>query len=296
MSRRKSIHIVVNPAAGSRHGGLFEYVTALLKKDGAAVSVEETTGPGHATVLAYRAASSGQADVVVAAGGDGTINEVARGLLGFGTPMGIIPLGTANVLAIEIGLKIKARAVADMLLFGEAQLIGTGDIDGDLFLLMVGAGFDGRIVHGIDPRLKRRFGKGAFVWAGLCEWLRGPGVPLDLVVDGRREKAAWAVVTNARHYAGNFVLAPEADITWPGLDVFLFRKPGRLAFAGYLLALGLGRAGALKSVTVRRARHIDFLGPEGVPVEVDGDERGYLPRTVTQGTRFLRLVMPAAGR
>ena len=191
---------------------------------------------------------------------------------------------------------VKARAVADMLLFGEAQLIGTGDIDGDLFLLMVGAGFDGRIVHGIDPRLKRRFGKGAFVWAGLCEWLRGPGAPLDLVVDGRREKAAWAVVTNARHYAGNFVLAPDADITWPGLDVFLFRKPGRLAFAGYLLALGLGRAGALKSVTVRRARHIDFLGPEGTPVEVDGDERGYLPRTVTQGTRFLRLVMPAAGR
>lgn len=292
MSGRKHIHIIVNPYAGSRSSGLFEAVLEILERAGADVTVEETNAPGHATVLAYNAASIGRADVVAAAGGDGTINEAACGLQGFGTPMGIIPLGTANVLAIEIGLKVKAEAVAETLLYGEAKLVGTGDVNGDLFLLMVGVGFDGRIVHRIDPDLKRLTGKGAFVWAGLCEWLRGPGCKLEVVADGKPEEAYWAIVTNARHYAGAYSLAPEADIGWPGLDLFLFRKGGRLAFAGYLLALGLGRMEKLKSVTKRRVRRVDFLGPEGLDVEADGDCRGTLPKSVTQGNRFLRLVMP----
>jgi len=289
---RRLIHIIVNPTAGNRNRVLLDRVVARLRSGGAEVTIEETRAAGHATELARAAARRGEADVIVAAGGDGTINEVARGLVGQGVPLGILPLGTANVLAIEIGLRPQPEEIASMLLGGPAELIGTGLIDSEIFLLMVGIGFDGIVVHGIDPRLKRLWGKGAFVWSGLKEWARGPGRDIRLVVDGREKRAAWAIVTNARNYAGPFVLAPQSDITSPGLTLFLLHDGSRFGFVRFLVALALGRAAKLRSVEALPARHIDVTGPAGLAVEVDGDARGHLPQTIEQGTQFLRLVVP----
>ena len=297
---RRLIHIILNPTAGARRRGLLDEIVSRLKRGGATVTLEETEGPGHATALAQRAAARGEADVIVAAGGDGTINEVARGLVGQGVPLGIIPLGTANVLAIELGLRQRAAEVADMLLSGPARLIGTGLVEGRIFLMMVGIGYDGVVVHAINPRLKRLWGKGAFVWAGLKAWIRGPGRDIRLVADGREKRAQWAIVLNGRYFAGPYVLSPEGDISKPGLTLFLFRDGGRLALVRYLIALGLGRVPKLGDVEVLPVRQVRFLAPEGLEVEVDGDARGALPQTIEQGTAFLRLVVPrgwaAAGK
>jgi YegS/Rv2252/BmrU family lipid kinase len=292
LALRRFIHIILNPTAGKRKRHLLDDVVGRLRAAGADVTIELTEAAGHATQLARAAARAGHADVIVAAGGDGTINEVARGLLGQGVPLGIVPLGTANVLAIEIGLPLRAEDVASMLLGGPAELIGTGLVQNEIFLMMAGIGFDGEIVHGIDPKLKRLWGKGAFIWSGVRTWMRGPAHDIRLVVDGREKRAAWAIVTNGRHYAGPFVLAPDADITHPGLTLFLFKKPSRLAFAVYLAALGLGIVQRLASVEVLPARRIDVPGPEGLAVEVDGDDRGFLPQTIERGTQFLRMVVP----
>lgn len=292
MALRRFIHIILNPTAGRRKRGLLDDVVARLEAAGADVTVELTQAAGHATELARAAARSGKADVIVAAGGDGTINEVARGLLGQGVPLGIVPLGTANVLAVEIGLPPRAEEIASMLLGGPAELIGTGLVQGKIFLLMAGIGFDGEIVHGIDPKLKRLWGKGAFIWSGLQTWMRGPGHDISLVVDGREKQAAWAIVTNARHYAGPFVLARDAKITEPGLRLFLFKKKSRFAFVVYLAALGLGLVERLHMVEVLPARVIEFKAPKGLAVEVDGDDRGFLPQRIEQGTQFLRMVVP----
>lgn len=292
MALRRSVHIILNPAAGARRRGLLDAVVERLKRGGATVTLDLTERAGHATQLARRAAERGEADVIVAAGGDGTINEVARGLLGQGVPLGIIPLGTANVLAIELGLRPRAAEVADMLLSGPAHLVGTGVVDGEIFLMMVGIGFDGVVVHAINPRLKRLWGKGAFVWAGVKEWLRGPGRDIRLVADGREKRAQWAIVVNGRYFAGPYVLSREGDISQPGLTLFLFRKGGRFALVRYLIALGLGRVAKLPDVEIIPARQVRFLEPEGLEVEVDGDARGSLPQTIEQGTRFLRLVVP----
>jgi diacylglycerol kinase family enzyme len=256
------------------------------------VTLEETAGPGDATLLAQSAAARGEADVIVAAGGDGTINEVARGLLGQGTPLGIVPLGTANVLAMELGLRARAGDIADMLLTGPAHLIGTGLVEGRIFLMMVGIGFDGVVVHAINPRLKRLFGKGAFVWAGIKEWLRGPGRDIHLIVDGREKRAAWAIALNGRYFAGPYVLSQSGNISQPGLTLFLFRNGGRFALVRYFVALGLGRVEKLGDVEVLPARQVRVISPTGLKVEVDGDARGYLPQTIEQGTRILRLVVP----
>jgi diacylglycerol kinase (ATP) len=293
---RHSIHIILNPVAGARRPGLLHAVVACLERAGAAVTVEETKGPGDATLLAQRVAARGEADVVVAAGGDGTINEVARGLLGQGVPLGIIPLGTANVLAIELGLRARAGDIADMLLTGPAHLIGTGLVEGRIFLMMAGIGFDGVVVHAINPRLKKLWGKGAFVWAGIKEWLRGPGRDIHLIVDGREKRAAWVIAINGRYFAGPYVLSQTGDISQPGLTLFLFRNGSRFALIRYLIALGLGRAERLSDVEVLPARHIRIVAPEGLEVEVDGDARGALPQVIEQGTQILRLVVPAGSK
>ncbi len=293
MSLRRAFHIILNPIAGARRSALLNAVVERLKQGGAEVTVELTERPGHATELARRAAERGQADVIVAAGGDGTINEVARGLLGQGVPLAIIPLGTANVLAIELSLRPRAAEIADMLLTGPAHLVGTGLVGGEIFLLMVGIGFDGVVVHDINPALKKLSGKGAFVWAGIKAWAKGPGRDIRLIVDGREKRAQWAIVINGRYFAGPYVLSREGDISQPGLMLYLFRNGGRLALIRYLIALGLGRVAKLPDVEILPVRQVRFLEPEGLAVEVDGDARGALPQTVEQGTRFLRLVVPS---
>lgn len=292
MTGRKRIDIIVNPAAGSRNGGLFDAVVRRLHDKGAFVRCFDTEGPGHATDLAARCAQESYADVIVAAGGDGTINEVARGLLGRPTPLGVLPLGTANVLAIELGQKLRARSVADTLLYGDAKLIGTGLVNDDMFLLMVGAGFDGEVVGAIRPRTKRRFGKLAFVWEGLKVWVKGPRHAISVSIDGVVHDAAWVVVTNARHYAGPFVLAPTANIAEPRLLAFVFRSSSRLAFAGYFLGLALGQIARMPGVSVFEFATLELSSSNEVPVEVDGDAYQPLPLTIRQGTQFLRLVLP----
>ncbi len=294
MSGRKNIDIIVNPAAGSRNGGLFDAVVRRLHDKGAVVRCFDTVGPGHATELAAKCAQEAYADVIVAAGGDGTINEVAHGLIGHPTPLGVLPLGTANVLAIELGQKLRARPVADTLLHGDAKLIGTGLVNGEMFLLMVGAGFDGAVVRSIQPSMKRRFKKLAFVFEGLKIWLKGPRYPISVEIDGVAEEAAWVVVTNARHYAGPFVLAPTADIADPHLQAFIFEKHSRLAFAGYFLGLAFGQVAHMPGVHVSRFQKLELSSAGPVPVEVDGEAFQSLPMTISQGTQFLRLVVPKA--
>ncbi len=292
MAGRRRIDVIVNPAAGSRNGGLFDAVVRRLHDEGAFVRCFDTQAPGHATELAAASAKEGYADVVVAAGGDGTINEVARGLLGHPIPLGILPLGTANVLAIELGQRVRAKAVADTILNGDAELIGTGLVNGEMFLLMVGMGFDGAVVGAIRPTMKRRFGKFAFVWAGLKEWVRGPAREVTVTIDGDRQEAGWVVVTNARHYAGPFVLSPTAHISAPHLEAFLFQRRSRLAFAGYFLGLGVGRVAHMPGVQVREFEKLELSSD--VPVEVDGDAYHGDPMTITNGSQFLRLVVPRA--
>ena len=292
MSGRKRIDIIVNPTAGSRGGGLFDEVLRRLNEGGAFVRCMDTQGPGHATTLAATAAADGRADVIVAAGGDGTINEVARGLIGSPTPLGILPLGTANVLGIEIGQQRRAKAIADTLLFGEAKLIGTGVVEGEIFLLMVGVGFDGKVVHAIEPALKRRLGKFAFIWEGVKAWIAGPAANIEMRIDGIDHHAAWVVVTNVRHYAGPFTLSPTTDISKSGIEVFLFHKTSRFAFAIYFLGLALGRVSSMPGVEVMVAQEISFNRLTERSVEVDGDAVSVTSLIVAKGEQFLRLVVP----
>jgi YegS/Rv2252/BmrU family lipid kinase len=288
--------VIHNPTAGWRRRRFLKRVLARLARRGAAITLRETTRRGDAKEFA-RAARPEDFDRVVVAGGDGTINEAINGLAGQRLALAIVPLGTANVLAAEIGLGASAASVADAIVDGTTRAVSLGRVNSDghalSFVMMAGIGFDAHVVATVDPRLKRLTGKFAYVTASLAQLLRDPGRLYDVTIDGRRHRAASAIVANGHYYGGKFVAAREARLDEPCLHVCLFGRTGRWNVMRYALALLLGQLHRLKDVTVIRAQRIEIAGPAGEPVQIDGDRDGSLPVTIEVETAGLSLAMPA---
>lgn len=288
--------IVFNPAAGGRRRRRLHAALDLLRGLGMRPEVAETARRGHAADLAREAARGG-VRVVVAAGGDGTIAEVAAGLAGSESALGVLPLGTANVLALELGLPRAPARAAEVLAMGRTALLHPGVArygDGRelLFVQMLGAGFDAAVVHGLRPGLKRAIGKGAYVWHTLREMPRYGFAPVSVVLDGGREQTvASVIVTKGRLYAGRFLLAPGADPRVEGFHVALFRDAGVPAAMRYAAALPLGLLSRLGGVEIRPADRVR-LGGGGVPVQADGDAAGHLPVEVGPAPKPMRIVVP----
>ena len=306
----RSVLLVLNPIAGQRRHGLVDAVVGLLRRDGWTVDVVETAAAGDA----LRIASSCDArhhGVLAIAGGDGTVNEALNGLASRGDTipaplLAVVPLGTANVLAHELGLDFSATALARTIVAGQQLLLRPGEVRQDAggnarcFTLMAGAGFDAWVVAGVTPSLKRRWGKFAYVWRSLVETLRYRPARYTVTVDGVSSVAASVVVTHARHYAGPWIIAPGAGLDRSRLDVCLFERWGRWSVMRFGLALLTGRLprSAGFRIVSGQAIHISLVdaqreAPRRRRVQVDGDPALMLPLSVGLSTATVRLLRPA---
>src|SRR5271157_5696540 len=238
--------IIFNPVAGRRRAALLWRVLDVLAANGIRLDLAETHRAGHAETLAREAVQAG-APMVVAAGGDGTIAEVANGLMGSGARLGVIPLGTANVLAHELALPFAPRAVAAALAFERTRTLWPGVARGAdgarLFVQMLGIGFDAQVVHRLCIPLKRVLGRGAYVLQSLRETGRYRFPPVRLRIDGMDTEAASVVISKGRLYGGKFLLAPESRPADPGFSVILFGCGGPAAALMYGAALPVGLLG-----------------------------------------------------
>lgn len=287
MARR--IHIVFNPTAGWRRRARLEGVLKRLDALGADVTLRETRARGDAELIA-RGLDEASCDAVVAAGGDGTINEVLNGLGGRAPPLGIVPLGTANVFAAEIGLPRDPVAVADIIAFGRPAPIYCGSANGRRFAMMVGIGFDARVVEGIDLRLKRLFGKAAYVASALAALARHDASQYRVEIDGAAHSAAAVVIAKGHYYGGRFVVAAQARLDEPLLHVALFGGGGRGDVLRYACALAANRIAALGDVRILPAREVRVAGPEGEAVQIDGDVAMGLPLVATVAPQPIELL------
>ncbi len=286
--------IVFNPTAGRRRAALLWRVLDVLVANGVRLDLMETNRPGHAEELAREAAVRGE-KLIVAAGGDGTIAEVANGLMGTGARLGVIPLGTANVLAHELNLPFAPRAVAAALAFGRTQPIWPGIArQGEtsrLFVQMLGAGFDAHIVHTLPLPMKRILGRGAYVVQTLRQLPRYAYTPIALRLDGREMQAASVIVSKGCLYGGSYLLAPDARPGAPGFSVVLFDRAGPAITLLYGAALPLHRLGRAPGVRHIRANRVEFVGNSLVPVQTDGDKAGFTPMTVTDAPGPIQVVV-----
>jgi len=288
---RKRFLIVHNPNAGSGRRRLMERVIHALERDGCAVTVLEAVCAETGRERAAEAARTGSYDAVVAAGGDGTIRSVATGLRGTDVPVALLPLGTGNVMAHEIGLKRDAQVIATYLREGPSVPVIGAMADGRPFFLMAGAGLDADAVSGLNMGLKRRIGKLAYVWPVVRAVFRPPPA-ISVVLDGTRHDARWVVAANARSYAGGFCLSPDSHLFEPGLVAVLCTARNPVLLIVNILMIGAGlakRAPHLRFVHFRRAQ---FSADRHVAVQVDGEPFGELPLTISQDSMSVHVIAP----
>jgi diacylglycerol kinase (ATP) len=291
---RLRLLIVFNPAAGGgrRRPERLRRVVAALEQLGCSVVVRQTQRRGDAEFLARTAEP--EFDRIVAAGGDGTINEVVNGLGGAPRPLALVPLGTANILAGEIGLPRNVRRLAAVIVGGEPRPIWPARAGGRLFVACLGAGFDADVVAAVDERLKARIGKLAFAWAIMLQLWRYRARDFVLREEGGAvHSAASVVIAKTRYYAGRFVLADAARAADPRFQVVLFRRGSRIAAARYVAAMTLGLIGRLSDVAILPARSVALEAAEPERIEADGELAGWLPLTVEIAAAPVLLVHPA---
>lgn len=298
--------LILNPVAGRRRRGLVDAVVRRVRAEGWTVDMVETAAAGDARRLAETCDAARHA-VIAVAGGDGTINEVVNGLAhrGDAAPaLAIVPLGTANVLAHELGLGFSAAAIAGTIVGGHEVLMQPGEaINGAeaprCFSLMAGAGFDAKVVAGVSAPFKRRWGRAAYVWRSLVEMCRYRPVRYGVEIDGVRYEASSVIVTRSRHYAGPYVVAPDAALGRPLLHVCLFERWGRSHPLRFGLALLRGRLPRTEGYRVVAGREvkISVLNDAGEagrqPVQIDGDDALTLPVSIGLAAGAVRLLRPA---
>lgn len=290
---RRRVLVIYNPTAGRRRTALLNATLAALEGAGAQPRLRPTSERGDAEAFA-REASPERWDAVVAAGGDGTINEVVNGLAGSSVPMGIIPLGTANVLAREIGLPAAPEELARTIVGGVSRGVRVGSVDGRLFSIMAGLGFDARVVDGMSLAAKRGVGRWAYGAESVKQVLLPLPPPFEIEVDERRCAAQGAIVCKGRLYGGSFVCAPEADIEKPSFEVVLIRPGGRLTLLQAALALFSGRLARSAAAHVVTATRVCAVEPRGAPIQADGDVVGRTPARITIDPRPLLLLAPSS--
>ncbi|MBO6783185.1 MAG: diacylglycerol kinase family lipid kinase [Alphaproteobacteria bacterium] len=273
--------IIFNPTAGPRRRRKLRAVLAALREAGVATVVCETVAPGDAERIAHQATGY---RIVAAAGGDGTINEVLNGLRRRADPcvLAIIPLGTANVLARELGLdRSPPEDIAAAIAANTPRPVALGTANGRSFVMMAGVGFDAHVVANVDVRVKRRIGKFAYVAASLAELVRYRARTYEVNIDGRHETASSVVIANGHFYGGPYVVAPEASLDDPLLQVCLFRRTGRWNAIRYLWGLVSGRLGRFPDFDVFPATHLTVRAGAQCgadePVQGDGDIVAALP-------------------
>ncbi|WP_199175517.1 diacylglycerol/lipid kinase family protein [Telmatospirillum siberiense] len=292
---RRRILVIYNPSAGQWRRRRLKATLRDLEILGGELTLHETTRPGDAESTA-EGLSATDYDVVVAAGGDGTINEVANGLIkarGPVPPLAIIPLGTANVLAQEIGLRGQPPIIAKAIVSGGRQRVHLGKANGRHFIMMAGVGFDAHVVANVDLALKRHTGKIAYVLETLTQALRYGFPPCRVGIDGRTFDACSVVVCNGRHYGGPFIAAPEASLEMPVFQVCLLERGGWAHALRYGAALILGRLSRLPDVRILSGRVIRIDGQNGLPVQGDGDIIATLPVEISVAVETLELIVPA---
>jgi YegS/Rv2252/BmrU family lipid kinase len=303
MTKLKRAVLIYNPIAGGlqRDPKQIERLAATLAEHGTVVSQAPTAYAGHATLLARQAVTDG-ASIVIACGGDGTINEVAQSLVGTETTLAVWPSGTANVLAKELRLPKNARILARLIAEDSVRTISVGRAVKPgtgwqrYFLLMAGIGLDAAIVQSVDLELKKFTGKGAYWAAGLGFLARMPLTPFSLNFNGQRHESTFAVISNAACYASIFSLAPGACIDDDKFNVCLFNTRSRLAYLSYAFLSLTGSHQFGPGVIYQETGEARANSNDEAPVQLDGDVVGKLPMNFEIVPCSLRIFAPLPGK
>ncbi|MCH7985271.1 MAG: diacylglycerol kinase family lipid kinase [Acidobacteria bacterium] len=296
--RFRNAALIYNPLSGrlrwKRQRDL-DRATHLLDAYGIRIVRIPTTGAGSATALAREQVAAGR-DLIIACGGDGTVNEVVNGMAGSRVPLALLPAGTGNVLAKELGLPWDIWRAAEYIPAGEVRRIALGRAGERYFICMAGVGVDANIVYRLSVKTKLSLGMLAY-WIESFRQLLEYEFPLFSVrVEGQSFQAALLVVSRTKNYGGPVQLTRRADLFSDEFEVCLFQRRNRFLYLLYFLALQAGLLERFRDVHFLRTRRVEAQpGNQRIQVQVDGELAGALPMDFVIVPEALSLLVPRSG-
>lgn len=314
----RRVALIYNPASGqysATRGDVVRRVMAVLRDAGIEAEALETKAPGSARALASAAVRNGY-DTILAGGGDGTVHEILQCLVGTPVALGVIPLGTANALAQDLGLGRSPVKAVRALLHASPTQVHVGHIFyrddkgadcSRYFTVAAGVGVDALLMSRLDAGLKRRFGYALYIVEAIRIWATNP-FPLfeaSFQVNGnpepRVEQVSQLLAVRVRSFGGVLrTLAPGANLRNGWLHLVAFRTRSRLSYLKFLLAVIAGRQTFSSEVSLLEAVSVDCQSVKGSPapvyVEADGEVLGTLPVRIEVAPQLLTLLVPPSAR
>ena len=292
--------IIANPISGG--GRAYRFVQSYVRKwphEDWQVDVLTTRGPNHAGSLAQELLGN-PPDLLAVCGGDGTLNEVASQVPAPPFPVAIIPAGTANVVARELGVPLDAGKALQIALRGAEKRVDLGELGPGprrRFLFVAGIGFDAYVVACVRRDLKARIGMAAYAVA-IVSCLRSYDFPeFHVVANNQSFTATSCLVSNARGYGGGLLFTPDANMSDGELDLLVLQGSRRLALARFLFRAWRGIPERNSWVHRLRTKSVRIEGPQqrGILVQADGDLAAGLPLEITLAPSTFPLVVPGPG-
>jgi len=276
-------------------------VAEVLRAAGFNLEVKPTTGPGNARVLACAAVQAG-AEAVIVCGGDGTINDVVNALALGSCPLAILPGGTANIAAKDLGLPHDPVTAARELISVRPRRIALGRVSwpggearSRYFLSIAGVGFDAYVVHSLPWELKSAFGVGAYCWEAIRQALRGRFLRFVCRNGTSEWRGTTGVFQRTERYAGWLHMAPGASLFNDQMKLCLFAGQGVWRYALYAGAVALRRHAELNDVRLVDCWPVSCFAEEAsqrIYLEIDGELAGELPATFDLVPDALTLMLP----
>lgn len=299
--------LIHNPNAGNggeRRRRLLDKARRILAMKGMEVDLAETTSPGHAVEIAEQAVRD-RRQLVIACGGDGTLNEIVNGLANYSNghrvPLALLPGGTANILAKELDLPWDIPRAATRLTDGEIREVALGLATPleqperkRYFLSVAGAGPDGMIVYSVDLGLKARVGILAYWWQGVREVLRYTFPRFRVRAGGRQLEATLVIVGRTKNYGGPFKITDQADLFEDQFEVLALTTQSGFRYLSYLPTLWMGKLRKEEDVHFWKADSVvcEPLDGKAVYAQVDGESLARLPIQFSIVPRALKLLVP----
>ncbi|MFH1066615.1 MAG: diacylglycerol kinase family protein [bacterium] len=285
----KDTCIIFNPTAkGNRANRLMARICDLAP----GIFVERTQKPHDARLFAKRAAGRGFFKII-AAGGDGTINEVVNGLAAFpDVCLGVLPMGTGNVLARELGIPNKMEDALAVIRQGRVKRIDVGLAGTRRFVQLAGVGLDAEVVRQTEASVKKNFGPLGYVFTLIQIAGRKPPRLEIRDAQGEERTGAFALVGNGFLYGGKFQVFPSASMTDGLLDVCVFKRQSHLDIIRYTLGFLRQTHTRFSDVEYFQTSRLWITSNEKTPVEVDGESHGYAPVDFSIKKRALKVIVP----
>jgi len=297
------VKLIINPNAGIQKKSIkkikqslflekkdeeIKIIVDFFKKQRIKLNISQTKKEGDGIIIASK---SSKYNLIIVAGGDGTINEVINGL-NYKTKLGIIPTGSENVFAKEMKIPTNIVKACEVIIKKQTKLVDIGIANKNKFVFSCGIGFDAHAITKVKTIMKKFFGKHSYKFAGIKTLFEHRAEKLSIKCDDKQYEGYFAIISNLKKYGGNIILSPNAEVNDGKLDVSIFTKKDFLSNVKYLFGAVRGNISKLQNIKQLQAKKIIVTSKKNVLYHTDAEIKGTTPVSISVLPSKLKLIVP----